>query len=259
MGRLFAEKTHPATPYRRQQARREGQVARSGDLAGALLIAGFIAGAPLFVAPVFHAAQDTLRESLSSASWQHFGLGDCRLLLGPAVAMLGPVSLGLAGSLLLLAITANVVQRSVLWKPQRIVPDWNRLHPGRQLAHWLAPDRWLQGSLALVKMAVTLPVVASWLWRQREEIVSLHGMSTIELSERLPQLGIRAAGVAAICALGFGLLDYVLQRWQLERSLRMTPEEMREEMRSRNGDPQIRLQRHSRHARLTKPMEPELD
>ncbi len=252
MGRLFAEKTHPATPYRRQQARREGHVARSGDLAGALLIAGFIAAAPLFVAPVFHVAQDTLRESLSSTSWQQIGHGDCWTLLRPAVALLGPVSLGLVGSLLLLAMLANIVQRSVGWKPQRILPDWNRLRPGQQLANWLAPDRWMQGGLALVKTAVTLSVVATWLWRQREPIISLNGLTTIEIAERLPQLGIQAAAVAAICVVVFGLLDYVLQRWQLERSLRMTPEEIREEMRTRNGDPQIRLQRHARHARLTK-------
>jgi flagellar biosynthetic protein FlhB len=249
MGRLFAEKTQPATPYRRQQARREGQVARSGDLAGALLIAGFIAGAPFFVAPVFHAARDTLRESLSSVSWQQVGPGDCWSLLRPAVVRLGPISLGLVGSLLLLAMLANVVQRSALWKP------------GQHLANWLSPHRWIQAGLALIKTAVTLVVVATWLWRQREKIVSLNGLTTIELAEHLPQLLIHVAAVAAICVVVFGLLDYVLQRWQLERSLRMTPEEMREEARSRNGNPQIRLQRQSRHAWFTQGPrnEPELD
>ena len=261
MGRLFAEKTHPATPYRRQQARREGQVARSGDLAGALLIAGFIAGAPFFVAPVFHAARDTLRESLSSVSWQQVGSGDCWSLLRPAVVRLGPISLGLVGSLLLLAMLANIVQRSALWKPGRIVPDWNRLRPGQQLANWLSPHRWIQAGLALIKTAVTLVVVATWLWRQRESIVSLNGLTTIELAEHLPQLLIHVTAVAAICVVVFGMLDYVLQRWQLERSLRMTPEEIREETRSRNGDPQIRLQRQSRHAWFTQGPrnEPELD
>lgn len=253
MGRLVAEKTHPATPYRRQQARREGQVARSGDLAGALLIAGFLAGAPLFVAPVSQAAQSMLRESLSSVTWQQVGHADCWFLLQPAVTLLGPVLVGLAGSLLLLAMLANVVQRSVLWKPQRIIPDWNRLRPRRQLANWLAPQRWLQGGLAVIKTAVTLPIIAAWLWRQREQIISLNGLATTELAERLPQLGIQAAAVAAICVVVFGLFDYVLQRWQLERSLRMTPDEIREEMRRRDGDPQIRLRRKSRHAQLMKP------
>jgi flagellar biosynthetic protein FlhB len=46
------------------------------------------------------------------------------------------------------------------------------------------------------------------------------------------------------------LLDYGLQRWQLQRSLRMTPEEIREEIRMRNGDPQIRIQRRTRHVQL---------
>ncbi len=250
MGRLFAEKTQEATPYRRQQARREGHVARSADLAAALVIAGFIAGAPLFVVPVLQAADYALRLSLSSVSWQPVDCDDCQSLVGHVVAILGPLSLGLAASVLTLAILANFVQGNVRWQPRQILPDWNRLRPGQRLASCFALHRWLRGALALAKVVSTLGVVATWLWRQREEIASLNGLAVNELAERMPQLGIEATAVAASCVVFFGLLDYGLERWQLQRSLRMTPEEIREEIRMRQGDPQIRMQRRTRHVHL---------
>lgn len=250
MGQLSAAKTQEATPYRRQQAHREGRVARSGDLAAALVIAGFIAGAPLFVVPVFQAAEYALRASLSSVTWQQVDCDGCQSLLRHVVAILGPLSLGMVGSVLFLAILANVVQRSVRWQPRQILPDWNRLRPHQRLASWLSLHRWVRGALGLINAAVTLTVLAAWLWQQREEIASLSGLTANELAERLSQLGIEATAVAAACLVFFGLLDYGLQRWQLQRSLRMTPEEIREEIRMRNGDPQIRMQRRTKHVQL---------
>ena len=68
------------------------------------------------------------------------------------------------------------------------------------------------------------------------------------LPERLSAIGnivTRLISACAITLLAWGIADYFLQRWRFERSLQMTPEELRREAKEVEGDPHIRNQRRA--------------
>src|SRR4030095_13341768 len=72
----FGDKTHEATPYRRQKAREEGQVVRSQDLASAALLVGGLLILWYFGGTGAHFLADTAREQLGGDAWLAFSIQD---------------------------------------------------------------------------------------------------------------------------------------------------------------------------------------
>ncbi|MEM1303485.1 MAG: EscU/YscU/HrcU family type III secretion system export apparatus switch protein, partial [Planctomycetota bacterium] len=129
MAETSGEKTFDATPHRRQQAREKGQVAYSQDLgSAALLMAAALVLYWLGPGVAEHAAR--MMERLLSAplaySVDESLLGSLSRDLGVALA---GVMLPLLGLLALCSALSSVSQIGLLFVPQRLAPDINRLNP----------------------------------------------------------------------------------------------------------------------------------
>ena len=252
MSQLSTEKTQAPTPYRRQMLRREGRFPRSSELVGTIILGGLLLVSPFFVRQVLHSGREVLRESFTASVPGLAGI-DVAALTRPASMAVLPAFCTLACGVILLAVIANVSQRSAGWKVERLAPDLSRLSPIRRFTTVFSVQKWSAGFLALGRFFVTIPVVVWWLWSQRHEVAGLSFMSPDQLAEAFTLLGRQALLVALGSVALWSAADYVLQWWSLERSIRMTPDEIREEARKRDGDPILRMHRRSRHAQLVGP------
>src|SRR4051812_9589746 len=125
----FGDKTHEATPYRRQKAREEGQVVRSQDLASAgLLIAGLL---------ILWYFSRGMSDSLARLTTEYLG-GEAWLTIdAPAVvhhtfllsSRLALAVLPVLGLLLVGAILAHMGQFGFLYLPEKVALDWQRINP----------------------------------------------------------------------------------------------------------------------------------
>lgn len=241
MSEESAERIHPPTPHRRQLARQQGQVAKSHDLplagvflAGVLLLGG---------SELFGALADCVRQPLSGSSVlptdarMAFEAGNASLLrLGRSLALI-------CGGLLGVAVLGHLLQTGFQPEPQRLVPDFSRLDPFASAARMFSGDTAARQVMSLLKLVVLVGVTAWAVWDQRGRILGLANLAPAALANGLADLlsGIclRIGGALLIAAAA----DYGFQRWRYERSLQMTPDEMREEMRSQNGDPGVQRRR----------------
>ena len=249
MSRLVTEKTHEPTPYRRQVARREGQSARSAEIVGAAVVGGFALCSPLFVEPIWQVSRQALREALTFTVVPANEV-DVTSLFSSVVVAFGPVFAALAGAIFLLAVLANVAQFSVGWKPERLLPQTSRLNPVSRIGGWLSIYKLLLALSSVPRLLTTLAVVVVWIWNQRESLVKLSQTDDSELAYHLVTMGTEAILLATCCVAVWSGLDYVIHWRRLEKSLRMTPEEVRDEARRRDGDPLVRTKRRARHSEL---------
>src|SRR5262249_18019115 len=123
------DKSQDATPHRRQQAREEGQVAQSPDLASAgLLISGLtvllVLGGQL-VEYFFRLLQHQLGGEAWIEADRDFAVHQSHALLLELGQVLAPV----LGLLLLAAVLVHVLQTGFMWVPERLAPDFSRLNP----------------------------------------------------------------------------------------------------------------------------------
>ncbi len=100
-------------------------------------------------------------------------------------------------------------------------------------------------------------VAAASLWHRRHELASLAAVDVSQLAAQAWHICLMTCLEMAAALAVLAVLDYGVQRWQLERRLSMTPQELREEMRELQGDPQIAARRRGlRQARASSTSQP---
>ena len=240
------ERTHQPTARRRQKARERGQVSRSNDLiaAVALLAAyGAFRGLGAFMA---RHLTDAARLSLGSAHTADLSITGVQALvgqwLGVAALVLGP----LAGIILAAGIAINLAQTGFLFSAQALTPDFTRVNPGSGFKRLLSVRGLVDTAKSCAKMVAIGGVAAAVL---RANLQALMAVGAMPLGAGMPIITGVAAELFLKCALALlviGFLDYAYQRWSFEKSLRMTSQEVRQESKESDGDPQIRSQRARR-------------
>jgi flagellar biosynthetic protein FlhB len=242
------EKTHDPTPQKLEEARRKGDVAKSTDVTSAaayvgLLLALFAGGGVLL--------------DQGAGSLVHFVAEADRLegvLLGPGGAGVAGALLGeaaLAAAPLFVAPIAGVVialaaQRAVAASGDKLKPKLSRISPIKNAKEKFGPSGLVNFAKSTVKLgaiAVALVLIlrgelgrAIGVVRAEPQIVS--GV----MIELLMRLLLAATGIAIVIA----VIDLAWQQYDHRRRLRMSHQEMRDEIKTSEGDPHVKAQRRRR-------------
>jgi flagellar biosynthesis protein FlhB len=237
------DKSQDATPHRRQQAREEGQVAQSPDLASAGLLIVALAILLMFGGQIATFFGLYAREQLGGDPWisadQDFVVGHF-LTVGIEVAkVLAPV----LGLLLLAGVLVHVLQTGLLWVPDKLSLDLDRLNPLKGFQRIFSLSGAMRLVMGLFKVLI-VSMVAFWsLYHRREEILGVSAMDLPQIAAFIVDITLWTSIKIGMALLVLAALDYAYQRWKHEQDLRMTSQEVREEMKNLQGDPQVAARR----------------
>ncbi|MBI3911639.1 MAG: flagellar biosynthesis protein FlhB [Armatimonadetes bacterium] len=241
-----AERTEAATPRRRQQARERGEVARSPELVGAaVLLVGLLALRWLGAGVLEHLARFT-REAFGIAAAGDLGAARAQTL---GVRTLAAVWLALApllGIVAVVAVVSNVAQVGFLLTGQPLRPQASRINPLAGLQRLFSRRSAVELVKALAKVAIVGYVGYRFLADQREALGQLAHLAPAPMGGMVADLSLRMAlqMAGAFCVLA--ALDYGYQRFQHEINLRMTRQEVKEDLRASEGDAQLKGWRRQR-------------
>ncbi|MCH7703698.1 MAG: flagellar biosynthesis protein FlhB [Planctomycetes bacterium] len=235
------EKTEPPTARRRTEARNNGQVARSQDLvAAALMLAGFLAlyalGPRLW---------GTLLAVTTTALAPIEGRHEDAVLpfaMGAAVSVFKE----LVPFLLILMATATFVlfiQVGPLLTLKPITPSLSKLNPLKGIARLFSLRSLVQALTNVAKLLLIGTVAYVTIRHAIEEVVFAQALSFGDVFRLGAALVFRLAMALAVAMLILALLDYAYQRYQHTRDMRMTKEEVKDELRSMEGDPAVKRKR----------------
>ncbi|HHV61054.1 MAG TPA: flagellar biosynthesis protein FlhB [Firmicutes bacterium] len=244
------DKTEAATPRRRQEARRRGQVARSIEVNTAMvLFAGLVALSAwgtssfsqlfIFTQGILarSAAMELNESQLGSISWA---------ILVEVARVAGPVILACA----LAGLLSNIAQLGFLVTLEPLIPRLDRLNPANGLARLFSPRAGMELVKSVAKVAIVGYIGYSTLRQELPRLVMASGMdngSIIALIRGLSlRLGFRVIPALAVLA----AVDYIFQRREFEANLRMTKQEVKEEFRQMEGDPVLRSRIRARQRQI---------
>jgi len=233
------EKSFEATPHRRQEAREQGQVVFSQDLASAaLLMLGVLLLIWLGGAVVEFCAK-LMRHQLGEVAELHTSQGTLvaewlRIAYG-----LGMVVLPILGLIMLGGALASIFQVGLLWVPDRLAPDFSRINPLAGFGRIFSLSGTTRLGFGLVKVLVVSGVAIALLWMRWDEVMRASGLDIPQLAQFIVSLSSSTVLWIGLVLLMLAILDYGVQRWKYEQDLRMTHQEVREEMKNLQGDPQI--------------------
>jgi flagellar biosynthetic protein FlhB len=235
-----SSRTEAPTPRRLEQAREEGQVTRSRELSTSLTL---LTAGLLFYAAGPHLVQGfarVLRLGLSLSSAEAFDSGGM-------LSRLARLSMEAAGALapLIIALLAVAVLGPTLvggWiiSVRAVQPDFSRLSPLRglkQICSWHGANEFAK---AVFKAALVTLAALAVFWSTQSELL---GLAAAPIERALSASGSLFAWAFLVLAASLGLVaaaDVPFQIWRHGKSLAMTREEVRKEMRESEGDPQIK-------------------
>jgi flagellar biosynthetic protein FlhB len=242
------QRTEKPTSQRRQDARRDGRVARSRDLTVAVSLLGvFLAleswGPFLAERSLLLTRQLLAQVSAAPAILQGPGLGSLGTSLVLFLAYCSvPIALTSCG----VALIAHVGQGAWVFVPHYVAPQLDRVNPLEGVRRLASAGSWIRGAFAALKLLVVGALLSQTLssWLEIGGQAATTSTSWAMLWESLVGFGVRLSFYLVLLA----LLDHAVQRWLHERSLRMTREEIREEAQRQGGDQGIKDRRRRFHA-----------
>ena len=235
------EKTEKATPKRRDEARAKGQVARSMDLNGAMVLLAGLATLAASGPLVYGRLEEAMRMGFTLISTPtvvgHEGIGELFEELGIVVAMtVAPVAL----ACLVAGVVTSVLQ--VKWKPsaKTIKPDPKKLNPLTGAKNLFGKRALFETVKNSLKVAVVAAVVAAALLPSLDELAALVGLPPAallaELCKTILAVGFRAAAAYTVIA----IVDYLWQRHTTEKQLRMSKEEVKQEYKNQEQSAEVK-------------------
>ncbi len=240
----LGERTEEATPKRRQQARDEGNVPRSQDLAAAIMLiaaTGMLAATALPMLGRFKVvleavlAGDTLGSPLDPAA-------------APVLmAYVASAGIRIAAPILLItfvaAFVAQIGQVGWLFAPKVLMPRLSKLNPASGFKRIFGITGLVKVSLDSIKVAVVAAVAVVTIYQYSREIVTLAYLEPMQALARAAWMLLMLALRLLAVLLLLGVLDFFYQRWKHKQDLKMTRHQVKDELKQSEGDPEVKKRR----------------
>ena len=240
----LGEKTEQPTTKRLLDARERGQVARSLDLAAAVVLTGALVllialGEPL-LRTLTHITRHNLQPSvLGQGILPESVGGDLMLTIGTCAAVLVPIMV----LMFFIAYISGLMQVGFLLTLKPLEPKLERLNIVQGVGRLFSKRSLVKGGLDVGKLLVIAIVVSLVIRARMDELV---GLSALSLGAGVA-VSLRLVAEMAIWCLAvlftLGILDWLYQKWQRTEDLKMTRQEVKDERKTTDGDAQMKSRR----------------
>lgn len=233
----FSERTEQATPKRREEARRKGQVAKSREIPSVFVLMGGASILVLFGSYLYRHLSDLMIRSFKQVGARPFSLETVQLLnvevIHSFLLILSPMFI----TVVALSFLSHYVQSGTLIAPEALKWDWSKLNLITGFKRLLSKQSLAELLKSILKFVIVGGVVYVTIKKEMPRLSLLMDQETGAILTYVRTVSwdllLRAGAVMVVLA----GMDYLFQRWTYEKSLRMTKQEVKEEFKQTEGDP----------------------
>lgn len=234
------EKTEPATPKKREDARKKGQIANSREVPSVLVLLSsltvfYFAGGWMLnqIAGIMKTVFDQFSYSEMSVQNVHALFW---FLFQKVVTILAP----LISVVAVAGIVGNVAQFGLLFSGEPLTPKFGKLNPLKGLKRLFSLRAGVELGKAILKVIIIGGVTYVMIRGEADKIPALVSLSVSSLLDFMGHVALKLGFFTCLVLVLLAVIDLVFQRWQHERDLRMSKQEVKDEFRQREGDPMVR-------------------
>lgn len=238
---LFAgEKTEEATPKRKEEARKKGQVVKSQEFNSAVvLLAGFSA-LGIFGPFIYEQMARFTTLLLGTLYREDLTVNSLAALFQQASVVTIYAALPVVGATLLAGVVANFAQVGVLFSTEALAVKLERLNPIEGLKRMFSFRSLAEMIKSIAKVAMVGFLAYSTISANFDTFPKMIDMSISASCAFLGSLAIQIGLEAAVLLLALAIMDYIYQRYEHNKSLKMSKEDIKEEYKQMEGNPQIK-------------------
>lgn len=235
------EKTEKATPHKRREQRKKGNVFQSRDLiSGAMILSSFLA-LRLFTGYLFGRFSAVLNDFISlGSSVDEFTVPVASKVMFDFVVNLLLLALPMLLVSMVMGFALSVAQTRFIFSSEPLRPKLSKLNPIEGFKRMFSIRSLVELVKSLLKVSVIAYIVYTVVYSKLTQIPVLMNMDILAATAWLGQTIFDVALYAGMGMLVIGVLDFFYQWWDYERKLRMSKQEIKEEDKKLEGNPETK-------------------
>lgn len=237
------DKKHLATDKRRRQAREQGQVVKSQDLTSAALLLSALAVLWMLGAPAAEHMAGAIADALSVPRVRPLGTADATNWLLTSGGRLALAAVPILVTMLIAGVLVNVTQTGLLLSPAKIAPKLSNISPLSGAKRILSLQGVARLGFGLFKVMIIAAVAFVALRHYRDPILSLASLTVPQIASTLFRCLMGTCVWIGAALFILAILEYAFQKWKHEKDLMMSDQELRDELKETEGDPQVAARR----------------
>ncbi len=234
------EKSEQPTAKRLNEAKRKGQVARSKELnTMAITLIGVIF-LTMASGQLGGGLQDLMKTSFTLSREEIFDIGTLFTHLSAAMQGAFILLVPFFGLMIVVAIGSSIALGGFSVSAEAMTPKLSKLSPAKGLKRMFSAKALVELLKAMAKFVLIGGATAILLWNTLDSYLNLHGM---EFQQALPKLGSLIGWSVTLLAstlILIAAIDVPFQLWEHKRQLKMTKQEIRDEMKETDGRPEVK-------------------
>jgi flagellar biosynthetic protein FlhB len=236
----FEDKTEKATPKKREESRKKGEVAKSRELPSvAVLLAGIIT-LLLFASYMNSHIQIIMKENFALIPMKEISLQDFMILAQKMITLflltLGP----LFAAIFITAILSNITQVGFMLSAEPIRPKLSKINPIKGFGRLVSKQAFMELFKTLLKLATVGGVAYLMVKGEMKDVYNLWEMDINSIVAYILMMVFKISMGCTLAMILLVVIDYSFQKWDFEKRLRMSKKEVKDEMKRMEGDPLIK-------------------
>ncbi|GAB6988929.1 flagellar biosynthesis protein FlhB [Paenibacillus pini] len=248
---LFAgEKTEKATPKKRQDSRKKGQVAKSQDLSGAVVLLSSFFTLLMFGGylreRLVHLFTDVLTNRLNT----EISISNVMSLLMKygiqILLMLAPLFI----SAIVMGLAANMLQVGFMITGDPLTPRFSKINPIKGFKNIFSMRSLVEFAKSIFKLTIIGFLVYQTLWGALAGISKLSEVNIEKSFHFVASLTLNLGLKIGVALFVLAVLDFLYQKYEFEKSIKMSKQDIKDEYKKMEGDPMIKGKIRERQRRM---------
>jgi len=249
---LFSgEKTEKATPHKRRETRKKGEVAKSPEVAQAVTLLFCFAFLMISGKSIIAGCLDIYRRSFQEYLRWDLSVSSVQLLfnqlLWDVVKLVSPIF----AVVLVAGVGANYLQVGIMFNPESLKMKLGKLDPIQGFKRMFSLRSLVELLKSILKMVLTASIAWMMIWKQKDEFLLIGQKSLWDSARFIGTLTVQIGIVVAISLVVLAAGDYFFQKFEFEKKIRMSKQDIKDEYKKMEGDPFIKGKRRAKQREMS--------
>lgn len=244
------EKTEKATPKKRQDARKKGQVAKSAELSGAVVLLAAVVSLMMFGGFMKERFMKLYTDVIQNRMMMEVTPENITELFNQYGLQILILLAPLLGIVFVMALVSNLAQVGFMATGEGITPKFSKINPIKGFKNIFSMRSFVEFLKSILKLLIIAYLVYSTLWGEKKSFASLSHISVEGIFNFAAKLTMSLGLKIGVALLVMACLDFIYQKYEHEKSLKMSKQDIKDEYKKMEGDPLIKGKIRERQRRM---------
>jgi flagellar biosynthesis protein FlhB len=232
--------TEKATPKRLEEARKKGQVAKSREVASALIMVVCLIYFYFDADGIVNRITEMMKGSFSNLHRTDLTIDAIQLLVIDLIIKVSVMILPLLLTLMVAGILANVMQVGILFSTESLQPKLSKVNPLKGLKNMFSLKSFVELFKNLFKLTLVGFIAYVTIKNEALDVSPLMEQDVWQIMAYMGRISFKILLATCWVLIVLALMDYLYQHWEHGRSLKMSKQDIKDEYRNSEGDPLIK-------------------